>query len=91
MAAIAASVAHVIGRFGAGTRGRSVRRRRRRIFVLFLGRGRAAEKQHGGSQECHETQAAQRQMAEHATLRKFLIKKHPPLLNSGWGKRTPLL
>ncbi len=90
MAAMAASVAVMSSALPvASDEGRSRRRGLRNL--LFLGCGLAAHQEHGGSQEGHETQATQCQNAKHALLRNLLIEKHPPLLNSGWGKRTPLL
>ena len=44
-----------------------------------------------GSDKGHEGDEPRVQNCEHARLPKLLIKRHPPLLNPGWGKRTPLL
>ena len=43
------------------------------------------------AKEGHENQEPRGNELKHALTRKLLIKKHPPLLNPGWGKRTPLL
>jgi len=60
-------------------------------ILAFRGRGMASHEQDRGSDEAQEHQEARRHDLDRALLRKLLIKEHPPLLNPGWGKRTPLL
>ena len=89
--AIAASVAvrsSAAGRLG-GRRCCGCRTRRRHRSSAGAARQPTATGSCGN--QGHETEESRGQDPEHAGLPKLLIQKHPPLLNPGWGKRTPLL